>query len=187
VRKLSSLARTTKQEGSIQITPAPDEPDKPAAKPAFGTPLQPMSAAPTGVTPPAVPPATSPAAPQSAQTGFMGLPNVNWPVKSGTPIGTILGAGNMPGPEITARARTGLGLLAQVPPAGSLSTYTSDVTKKAAQHPEGLPIAAAAGLTPAALSAALASASPAARQVIKILLEAAGIGTGIAGTEHFLK
>jgi len=186
----------------MQIMPAPDEPAGPAVKPAFGTPLQPMSAAPTGgdsarcaagntisvagvicrcrpnrrhlLRPP-------------QQTGFMGLPNVNWPVKPGTPIGTILGAGNMPGPEITARARTGLGLLGQVPPAGPLSTYTSYVTKRAAEHPEGLPMAAAAGLTPAVISAAMASASPAARQVIKILLEAAGIGTGIAGTEHFLK
>jgi hypothetical protein len=177
----------TKQEGSMQITPAPDEPDKPAAKPAFGTPLQRMSAAPAGATPPAVPPqpSTPPAAPQ--QTGFMGLPNVSWPVKPGTPIGTILGAGNMPGPEITARARTGLGLLAQVPPAGPLSTYTSDVTKKAAQHPEGLPIALGAGLTPAAVSAALASMNPAARQVMKVLLESLGIGAGIVGTEHWFK
>ena len=65
------------------------------------------------------------------------------------------------------------------------SSFTSDVTAKARQHPEGLPLALLGGAAPhaAAAAAGAMTASP----WVKAILEALGIGTGIAATEKFWK
>ncbi len=108
------------------------------------------------------------------------------PAPAGSSISDMVKNG-FPGPDITARARTGIGLPAEVPPMPPTSQFTSDVTKKAREHPEGLPLAIAAGSLPAGAAAVLAKASPEIKALFKAVLEGVGIGGTIAGTEHYLK
>jgi len=152
--------------------------------PSFGQPNAPMP--PTGSTPlstgnvpgPMPPPGAGSSMPiPPSPAGFSQMPPAQQPPQS------LLS--RIPGPGITANARTGLGLNPTVPPMPPRSSFTSDVTAKARQHPEGLPLALLGGAAPhaAAAAAGAMTASP----WVKAILEALGIGTGIAATEKFWK
>jgi len=160
------------------------EPAPTQQAPSFGQPNAPMP--PTGSTPLStgnVPgPMPSPGAGSSmpmpsSSAGFSPMPQPQQPSQS------LLS--RFPGPGITANARTGLGLNPTVPPMPPRSSFTSDVTAKARQHPEGLPLALLGGAAPhaAAAAAGAMNASP----WVKAILEALGIGTGIAATEKYWK
>ena len=96
-----------------------------------GSSLGPSSAAPT-------PSAPAPAGPASFNQRFNAAfpgqqSSLPGPSSGPAPTGGSI-MSRIPGPGITAAARTGIGLPAQVPPMPPASTFTSDVTRKAREQ-----------------------------------------------------
>jgi hypothetical protein len=160
-------------------------------KPKFGTPMSQIPL--TGPTPPSNQP---PAQPNAQATPVpmpeqQAAPQVRPAASPSNQLPIIMKNAierGVPGPDITTRARTGLGLPRQAPPLGPLSTYTSDVTAKAREHPEGmlLPLGALGAQSAAGGVRAFLQTS-AGKAVAKYILEGMGLGAGIGGTEEIIR